>query len=477
MDTLLIVEDEKLIRRGLESMLQRAPVAIKTILSCKNGEEALEILRNHVVDVLFTDIRMPKMDGITLVQEIQNMEQPPLSVVISGHDDFSYAVEMLRHGVKDYLLKPVDREQVYSLLETLEQELQQSMDSRRNKQKIFRHVLRVLMTEEYANEEEYQSLHAQYAGGLPARYRAICTHERHDELERSQQVIRVKDAHAFVIYFVAEEVVPAAETMLSGSYGISGIYDGLASIAEAYREALGARKAAFFHREESGASPVEVIPEADLERMARLLSVSRWQEIVLYWEQQFSRVRRGELSPDAVLTALEKQGAMMQEAYGNLLPAGEQLLWPENPLHYANVEAYAKALSKWLEDFGGWLSSEFEDYRNKQKIRTAVLYIQKHYAQPINMATVSNEISMNYSLFSYLFKQYTGRNFVEYLRRMRIRQAQKLLLETDWRVRDIGVSVGFQDEKYFLKIFKTICGISPSEYRRTGILEPETFIE
>ena len=73
MRTLLIVEDEKLIRQGIKVMVQRSGVPVERILECSNGEQALEVLKTEDVDVMFTDIRMPKMDGITLVKEAQSL--------------------------------------------------------------------------------------------------------------------------------------------------------------------------------------------------------------------------------------------------------------------------------------------------------------------------------------------------------------------------------------------------------------------
>ena len=91
MKTVLIVEDEKLIRNGIKTMVQRSGVPVENILDCANGELALEILKNQPVDVMFTDIRMPKMDGIELVSCAMELPTPPLMVAISGYDDFSYA--------------------------------------------------------------------------------------------------------------------------------------------------------------------------------------------------------------------------------------------------------------------------------------------------------------------------------------------------------------------------------------------------
>lgn len=94
MNTLLVVEDEKLIRQGIVAMIRRSSVPVEEILECRNGEEALEILRKQRVDVMFTDIRMPKMDGLTLVNKMEELSQKPVVIVLSGYDEFSYAVEM-----------------------------------------------------------------------------------------------------------------------------------------------------------------------------------------------------------------------------------------------------------------------------------------------------------------------------------------------------------------------------------------------
>ena len=79
---------------------------------------------------------------------------------------------------------------------------------------------------------------------------------------------------------------------------------------------------------------------------------------------------------------------------------------------------------------------------------------------------------MNYSLFSYEFKQCTGKNFVNYLKELRIAEAKRLLATTDEKVIDISQQVGYDNEKHFMKIFKSICGVSPSEYRKNMKREP-----
>ena len=155
MNTLLVVEDEKLIRQGIVAMIRRSSVPVEEILECRNGEEALEILRKQRVDVMFTDIRMPKMDGLTLVNKMEELSQKPVVIVLSGYDEFSYAVEMMKHGVRDYILKPIKRETIEQLLENLERELSETRETEEEEERCFLNQLRYLMMNaEMAEEKE-----------------------------------------------------------------------------------------------------------------------------------------------------------------------------------------------------------------------------------------------------------------------------------------------------------------------------------
>ena len=116
------------------------------------------------------------------------------------------------------------------------------------------------------------------------------------------------------------------------------------------------------------------------------------------------------------------------------------------------------------------INNQLESNSSKQKIKQAILYIQENYAKDLNMAVISNEISMNYSLFSYQFKEYTGTNFVNYLKGIRMEAAKKLLVETDLMIMEISQKVGYDNEKHFMKTFKGYYGVSPSEYRKNAQL-------
>lgn len=124
----LIVEDEPLMREYLWKNLGRIHSAWKASACAKDGLEAIEILRHHVFDLVITDIRMPRCDGLELVSYINENCPRTKVVIISGHDEFEYARSALQKGVSDYLLKPLEEKALNSILGRLASNLDMTMD-------------------------------------------------------------------------------------------------------------------------------------------------------------------------------------------------------------------------------------------------------------------------------------------------------------------------------------------------------------
>ena len=108
--TILIVDDEKLERNGIKFLLKREKEEFR-ILEATNGKDAMGVLASNHVDILFSDVKMPYMNGLELVRQVRETNEDMEIVIFSGYNDFSYAREALRYGVVDYVLKPVDPEE------------------------------------------------------------------------------------------------------------------------------------------------------------------------------------------------------------------------------------------------------------------------------------------------------------------------------------------------------------------------------
>ncbi len=120
----LLVEDEAKIREGLRHIVEQVITDYQVAGEAANGTEALELLKQHVPDVMITDIRMPEMSGIDLIQQAREQFPELEIVIVSGYGDFEYAKTGIRYGVTDYLLKPLDRVELVAVLERIKRKLQ-----------------------------------------------------------------------------------------------------------------------------------------------------------------------------------------------------------------------------------------------------------------------------------------------------------------------------------------------------------------
>lgn len=121
---LLVVDDEINSRNILATCFPWAEIGFHICGQAANGQEALEFVKNHVVHVVFTDISMPVMNGIELAKVLCGLKGPkPLVVLLSAHDDFKYAQEAIRYGVRYYILKPSSFQELKESFRTIRHEL------------------------------------------------------------------------------------------------------------------------------------------------------------------------------------------------------------------------------------------------------------------------------------------------------------------------------------------------------------------
>lgn len=120
MKKILIVDDEKFIRNGISAIISNNFPELFQIELAKNGQEALEIMKKIEFDLVITDINMPFINGIDFIKEIRQIFGELNIIVISGYDEFEYARQCMKYGVKNYLLKPInDKELVEIVKETI----------------------------------------------------------------------------------------------------------------------------------------------------------------------------------------------------------------------------------------------------------------------------------------------------------------------------------------------------------------------
>lgn len=161
---LLIVDDEALIRQGLRARLTYLQIDVDEILEADDGTQALHIVRTHPVDIVITDIKMPDMDGLTLIEEIRRTGKEDIQfIVLSGYAEFSYAETAIRLGVKAYLLKPLSNDEIRDTFDKLYREME---DNGRVRSALLSQQRLRRQQQEYLLEKEVGAFFADPAGAL-----------------------------------------------------------------------------------------------------------------------------------------------------------------------------------------------------------------------------------------------------------------------------------------------------------------------
>ena len=465
-DTILVVEDEKMIRQGIATMIKRCGTEVGEVLECPDGEKALEILKSRHVDLVFTDIRMPKLNGIQLVEKMQELDEIPLAVAISGYDDFDYAVQMLRNGVKEYILKPVERDKIKEVVARLDEEISHKKKDRDLTENTGNRLLKYLLLDKDAAPEDMEHLEKLLTGRIGKEYYVMI-----GPAIVATEGICISTRSDVICIIPAGQIDKAIEENKDRFAGLSDRKSTISKLKAAYEEACARRRRAFLLQEglvrEDGKEPPAGLAE-EAKRLAdpsgisaavQRLGVADESEIEKEWDRFFTAAGRGHLKYDAFESAIRTFFSEYMSFYKRRIP--EELICPRC---FDHLEDFRQSFYGFIKQTSGELTVGSSD----KKMREAVAYIRENYKKDLSMTVVSNEVSMNYTLFSAQFKQYTGSNFVNYVRDLRIAEAKRLLTDTDMRIAEIGTNVGYESEKHFLKSFKSTVGITPSEYRKNA---------
>lgn len=510
MISLLIVDDEKIIRRGLQSVIDRQFPNLFSFRFAENGQEALELLGQEPADIMFTDIRMPIMDGIELLEQLQDHPVIPEVVLLSGYNDFAYAQKGIRCGVKDYLVKPVVREELFAVLIRLIREIK-TREERRDTagedtslsatEVISLHVNQVNVSEAITPNQLRQAglswLATGYTLGLltqrvrggqtSSKDSAFLRNQITELLQKRKDWILSHDGKDGVVMIARDSVMfyQLAHRWKLSTYesnlriAISDSVRGIEQMKLAYSQAKQTLKyeillpeldvlnyTSLSKRKERHVVPVDMV-----QRLLNLIGMGRGIEM----KQLLDQILDERIISSGEIGYLERISQLLnEELFDKLFHLyGYELL--ELLRTYAHVghignfdqfRDYYIAVEQLLHRLDQFILDRKEQAPTEQNTMQKVLvYLETHYADDLNMAVVSNHFSLNYSYFSYAFQEYSGESFSSYVRRLRLDKAKELLVHSDLKVYEISERVGFENVKHFTRIFKDNEGITALEFR------------
>lgn len=524
---ILICDDEKWIRKGILAKIQYHKLNFDSIMEAADGIEALEIIKKYMPDIVITDVRMPNLNGINLIEKSKELYPYIKFIVVSGYAEFEYVQKAINMGGKGYILKPISDENLVCTLNKVIDELNFERQAERIK----------------SEEEELRQISREYKLET-ALNEILCS-----------SVCAVSDVN---INKVFKNSVQESKYIL----GIINIqYDGISNVED------------FKIAKQNVKNILKKIGDKDNSLVVNNLE-DVYQIIIILWGSDAERLKRsceeyiinasamteelhniqltGAISnPDNMVSALLYKQA--RRAFDFRLVKGSSVklyrywdICSNNDGRFDYPDHKLKALSKCIDDgdlknariilkdifsekyFIHIYSLAYECVNmvvktcNKKKIDTSILipyelltgnkirncssineiieelydiirkavdgnsentystknlvniaqkYIEGHYSEELTVNALAHRFSINPNYFSNLFSKETGYTITKYITKVRIEKACQLLGETSITISDISANVGYQDPQYFYRVFKKEMNMTPADYRSNRVIK------
>lgn len=517
MYNLLIVDDEPAVLEGILSSLEWEEHGIEIMGAAANGEEALRILSHTHIHIVLTDLRMPVMGGLDLIRQVKETHPGIRFIILSGFDDFDYIKEAIRLGVEDYLLKPLNKDELSSALltaiEKIENDLHKYIHMMKDVTAFKENLLHRWVTHSISHYE--------------FRERAMLSNIQYSSPEYAVAVVRILDAAslkdmglaAFSVWNICDEVMnshsPAivfrntendvififygeqlyakAQELRRGLQAcldqVSGllkikvfmtlgcVIQGYTNVHESYTDAVSLQNYSLIlpcnnilsADDISKPHPHQDALQIDFSVFRNLVTMKRLEEAVTFIEELIAGLGNTGLANLAAAknTILEllfhlsdvlKNSARRAEE----LPEDLKNLFSGFDTVRSNLE-----LEQWLKAITckaiRFLEVKVEN--THPLVKQVLDSVHAGYSKDISLKTLSAQYNVNTSYLGQLFKNETGEMFTDYLNNVRIERAKELIAGTPLKMNEIAERVGYTNQGHFFRSFKKLTGLSPAEYK------------
>ena len=525
MYTVLMVDDEEDVIRAMQKKIDWESIGFRIIGYAHNGIEALDLAESEAPDVVLTDIKMPYMDGLELAHKLKELYPTVRILIFSGFDEFEYAKEAIRLEVEEYILKPVDADELRRIFIRIKESLDQEMDEKRNVQKLrdyYMESLPLLQENFYSSLvegnvadqdiprylEDYQieMSDPMYAvmvvhpstTQLPAGISAVLLTESVRRLARERlggnrnaklfphegnivllvplqsqdDLTRLTDeAEAFCR--LARHVSQAVVTI-----GIGKACRKVSEIPESYR---GAREAVSYRSIYGAGRAINIgeiapgeerTPDNSQKKLHALFKAVKMSTPEALRQEADSYVQ--EMSGGGVslsmhrFMVMELVSSLYRFAISNRIDT-EPIFGEDESLFRNVTNMDSSQLSAWLYNVSLMMQRQLRSNRAdgaQTFVTRAMEYVRDNYGdQTLTVDKICGVLGVSAAYFSTTFKKETGRTFIAYLTDYRMEAAVQRLIEKDDKTYVIAAQVGYADPAYFSYVFKKKFGVSPSKYR------------
>lgn len=520
----IVVADDESIQCEILCQILSDMIPEAVVHSAKNGMEAYQYIQQHAVDVLITDILMPVMDGMELIQKIAE-EKPEIKIVlISAYQEFEYARNAIKYGVFDYLVKPFRVETIARIIDKINVKIGEAVE---NSQQITYYekivqlynkdhqmeklslVIKGIASMEEVDQSLYQTI-ARPGVLLLLRWKRKTGSKKEWGLTEFQQEKLLQGiAEAFpkgylvpldkgldnceyrvaliapevkeqqAVAFMEHCLKEAARKQIIFWCGISGECKNMAEeISKAVEEAEEMITFSFYTRQTGGVFPWNVYQEnMDLivQPVSNIENEIREQIHKGNADTAVEKLNKLEkkYSIPPYITAFRVKHAVssmimriIRDLEGMLSQSEyDELINKAYTLYGVcdSLEELFEISREFLQNEAAYFCQETGNYDAVQDI---ILYMKKHYSEELSLQDLAEKVHFSANYLSAQIKNRTGMTYVEYLMSLRLEEARFLLLNSNRKVVEIARNCGFNDSSYFNRIFRRMYKISPEQYRK-----------
>lgn len=478
--SVLVVDDEYYARRGLERLVELIGGEYELIGAAENGNEALNIIREQRPNIVLVDIQMPEMDGLKLLQVAK--DSGSRFIIVTGHNDVEYAKQALRYNTVDYLLKPINQEQLKKALDRTVEFLSEDINALRHRIVTYlRGQTSDIGAIERLNIKEYQLLLFELeVDGSRTELKQGAKMLRDwllDWLTIPCAVVQMHTDRIVVLGDIADDWISRVSLLQTAlknhKITITTVIvkaQNVVSLPDAYETARQILLRRFYQG--SGKIFTELpVPNrpakvGELDHAVQILQHSiaayNTREALNKLRELFQIIRdtqpTKELITEICMSFYLQLTAALREVRG--LPDD---FTDFNPVHHDH-----SLRSLWLNmevmiRQGVGLLWEKQDEQEDNSVEKAIQIINARYCEELALNQIAQEVFLSPSYLSRKLKKILGMNFSKYITSLRMKKAQELL-QRGASVEQAAKAVGYSNYRYFSEVFKQNVGCLPSHY-------------
>lgn len=498
----LCVDDEWNVLQYLQVAIEWEKLGIGEVRTASNGREALRVMDEFSPDIAIVDVEMPDMDGLEFGRRASMVNPDLKMVILSAFERFDYAKQAIGIGVEEYILKPVDEEELERVMKKLVDDIEKSRKDCQDRDELTSRVLEKELREltrcfgqniKYGTElEDFFQFLKEYQNFCIAVCDFRYTQDRIEEVREClpfDGMIFSLEKGIIGIFWRKDDGISMYEQLqiFRKSAEEKGIYlrfyytrkKKKESFTQAVIRCFYAMESAFYRKERDIEAGIEEsqflnsdLQPPELKEAMNLLSEDGdisflKDEILKEVEDAFERNVRPQAICQMLLDVFITLKIYLTECWheASLGIFRKINLWEF--LRCGSQDVLRDILEEKLRELQVFITKQGEEHGNLYIVKRAKSYTKEHYQDiGLTLQEVADAAGISRTYFSSTFKELTGEKYWDYLSRYRIEKAKVLLKETGLSQAEISEKVGYNSEYHFSRKFKEIVGISPNKFRK-----------